>query len=862
MNDTNSNYRIIKMADNQDEGKSVNNKNDITENLEKQNSDESPIFSILPQYFHSISHNENDNSSFSFDDWSQSTINSSNNGSNTSSHLHNDFNQMKLRNDLQLIEKSMVTFVNSRQMTKTDEAETKSTSRIVANAGIEQVINGTTNSNMEVDKQRQWIILALLEQVTSLHDVHASPRTFAMHVLHLLEKKVLEPSTVRDLFEYHGLVPSNWSSNTELYNNSVSEQEGNHEKNVNSQAALTSNQERELTLLRQYFLGQSSSSADTIESLTSNQLLIQNLSLATQNKTNRDLFQSYLRHLTHPILTSRSRRDYFYPNSFFPLSSGSFGSVYHVQSKLDSEDYALKQIYFQNQLHFVTNNDKNTEAIDLTLREVKCLAKLNHPHCVRYYTSWLEPCWNTRHEHKNHWSHNLLESKPIDGDGSYYSNPMQRYHQNNSLAEGDYELDSKSKGEHVDESDSDYSEWSQDLKSSSTTASYIFSNQESSPANQEKRQFKQHPYQNDHERTVPINYQQKNTIFHYEICLYIQMELCSSKTLADWIHDRNHNTYQRDVKNDNDQIIAFDEKSDYDDTEDNCSVNKKFRKNIQRAHSEIGQKTRVYEALIIMKQITNGLEHIHSKQIIHRDLKPANIFCSKDDSNFFKIGDFGLSKPLYTSNVENGNQSTSSSHGKKSQYYTETEYLQDSMKLEQTIGVGTVSYASPEQISSSSYNTQADIFSLGLIFLELLGNYKTAHERSNAFHAIRKERKVLLFLAQPDVKNGDCNCEFILLERLEKLILDMTDVNPKNRPIASSVLKLIEEELTTIEKREDERLNIVEGSVETDDKFKELIDKLREKDMIIQRQQTKIDDMEQMILSLQKQLRGKADDGL
>ncbi len=40
-----------------------------------------------------------------------------------------------------------------------------------------------------------------------------------------------------------------------------------------------------------------------------------------------------------------------------------------------------------------------------------------------------------------------------------------------------------------------------------------------------------------------------------------------------------------------------------------------------------------------------AVAYIHEKRLIHRDLKPSNILFDKDDSNFLKIGDFGLVKP-------------------------------------------------------------------------------------------------------------------------------------------------------------------------------------------------------------------------
>lgn len=63
------------------------------------------------------------------------------------------------------------------------------------------------------------------------------------------------------------------------------------------------------------------------------------------------------------------------------LGNGGFGEVYKTYNQIDTQQYAIKKIPF-----FDVNDPNNVRAFN----EVKCLAVLNHPNIVRYYSSWLE----------------------------------------------------------------------------------------------------------------------------------------------------------------------------------------------------------------------------------------------------------------------------------------------------------------------------------------------------------------------------------------------------------------------------------------------------------------------------------------
>jgi len=94
-----------------------------------------------------------------------------------------------------------------------------------------------------------------------------------------------------------------------------------------------------------------------------------------------------------------------------------------------------------------------------------------------------------------------------------------------------------------------------------------------------------------------------------------------------------------------------------------------------------------------------------------------------------------------------------------------------------TVGVGTATYASPEQVKSRSYGTPADIFSLGLILLELLCCFDTQHERLDNFFKVRQQRKVPKWIHEQ-------------YPILAQAILSCTDPVPSRRPKASDLIHL------------------------------------------------------------------------
>ncbi len=98
------------------------------------------------------------------------------------------------------------------------------------------------------------------------------------------------------------------------------------------------------------------------------------------------------------------------------------------------------------------------------------------------------------------------------------------------------------------------------------------------------------------------------------------------------------------------------------------------------------------EAIHIARQIADALTYAHAHGIVHRDLKPANIMF--DARGQVKVTDFGLAAAA-------GGESL-----------TVTGEI-----------LGTPQYMSPEQVMGKDVDARSDLFSLGLIFCEMLSGH-------------------------------------------------------------------------------------------------------------------------------------------
>jgi PAS domain S-box-containing protein len=169
----------------------------------------------------------------------------------------------------------------------------------------------------------------------------------------------------------------------------------------------------------------------------------------------------------------------------------------------------------------------------------------------------------------------------------------------------------------------------------------------------------------------------------------------------------------------------------------------------------------------IFEQIVRGLMHVHASGFVHRDIKPGNVFL--EGTHVF-VGDFGLAKDMSKSKGEAVELDSNAIETDKQLVHVNLS--NQSMPL--TIGVGTLLYASPEQLNSRKYDSKTDIYSLGVLFFELFHPLSTPMERVNTLLELRKGNVPTSFQKR--------------WPKEHQLLLKMISPDPLERPTAIQIL--------------------------------------------------------------------------
>ncbi|XP_075035767.1 eukaryotic translation initiation factor 2-alpha kinase 1 [Mixophyes fleayi] len=381
------------------------------------------------------------------------------------------------------------------------------------------------------------------------------------------------------------------------------------------------------------------------------------------------------------------------------LGKGGYGKVYKVRNKLDGQFYAIKKILIKK----VSRRDCKK-----VLREVKVLAGLQHPNIVGYNTAWMEHVQPPNSKCKP-----ILALQAIKGSSNHKTDENIRGRKSVESSgcsiifadseEGNHPADPPSQSMNMFPADKQYSYESQmknfsmsdinacgnkDSNANARSSSSVCNKRDASPdfCRKDRCPFdSEDDLEDASDSSCDEECPAKELCLHrhfeiqYHLMLYIQMKLCE-KSLWDWIEERNE------------------------------------RYRTGRDSSRCFEFVDVRCALGIFYQLLEGVRYIHSMGVLHRDLKPRNIFLQGPDLHV-RIGDFGLAcrDIIQHSDWLNKDGTNNSTH---------------------TSGVGTCLYAAQEQLQGSHYDFKSDMYSVGVILLELFHPFWTEMERSDVLTSL------------------------------------------------------------------------------------------------------------------------------
>ena len=113
---------------------------------------------------------------------------------------------------------------------------------------------------------------------------------------------------------------------------------------------------------------------------------------------------------------------------------------------------------------------------------------------------------------------------------------------------------------------------------------------------------------------------------------------------------------------------------------------------------EVRKPLRVETAVRLLRPIAEALDYVHRHGLLHRDIKPSNIMITKEEQRVI-LTDFGIAKWI----EEESELQTLTGTG---------------------VGIGTPEYMSPEQGRGKKVDERSDMYSLAIVFYELITGKK------------------------------------------------------------------------------------------------------------------------------------------
>lgn len=331
-----------------------------------------------------------------------------------------------------------------------------------------------------------------------------------------------------------------------------------------------------------------------------------------------------------------------YRNEFIQqrlLGAGGFAPVYVCRKKIDGRLYAIKKIAM-------------TEAqSEKVLREVQTLAALNHKNIVRYYDAWVEDGCDE----------DLREFVDTDAEDEEDEEDEEIKHGGKMLSPQSRAAARASLSSDTDRTASLYSSAEEKSSSVDTSEEDDESGESCSDSGDARSDVKMHEPKG---RRPSMNFQ----------TLYIQMELCSARSLRHLI--------------------------DESDSSDSGGI-------FSSANGET-------VAVSILRQLLSVTAHTHRERIVHRDLKPENVLFEMEsnhnsEAGIIRVADFGLARVM--------------SGVKRIRSVLDVDEVNTPTNLVSanypTGNCGSVLYCAPEQEKGLEYDFKVDEFSIGMIAFEM-----------------------------------------------------------------------------------------------------------------------------------------------
>jgi translation initiation factor 2-alpha kinase 3 len=317
------------------------------------------------------------------------------------------------------------------------------------------------------------------------------------------------------------------------------------------------------------------------------------------------------------------------------LGKGGYGTVFHVRHKLDSQAYAVKKVRLSSSNLAHVNSAQKSHEVEEVLKELRTLAKLDHPNVVRYYSSWVELTTPSANDSRNthldgaaEFTEDVSDSKSLhrvttatdsshdSGNFITFAEPSETTFDSNKASHGSHHHDDSEEPSYRDERETTGLAIAFDPTDRCGFSPTVVSESEFTPSGFGTFQSTREPC----------------------LALHIQMALYPM-TLADFLTP---------------------------------ALSPNISKLSTPKAPPLTHCFHLEPSIRIMLALLDGVDYIHSCGIIHRDLKPANIFLRLEDdrhaphaSSSSRQGsiDLGLCAPCRTHTTSSSSKTEGTARG-------------------------------------------------------------------------------------------------------------------------------------------------------------------------------------------------------